>query len=474
MTKLKPSIFLLLAFAIFQGCSFQPEYERPCVEIPEAWRDQQNFASTECNLNWWEDFDDPILVALIEEALDSNKDLKVAAARVLEYFGRLDVAKSAFFPQINGQTIDFRNQVSGDINFLPPGFPRIFSEFQLLFNASYEVDLWGSVRSSNDAALASLFSQIEARRTAVLTIVTSVANTYILMRQYDLQLEISKNTVKSFLESYEIAKLRFEGGLTSELEVKQSESEVEAARAQVIQFEVLIAEQENLLSILIGHPPQAMARGPDFDHLNSSPFVPEGFPADLLEQRPDIRQAEYVLMATNANIGVARAQLFPQIVLNGQIGFQSLALERLFLNRAETWLLGATVNQTIFDGGNILGQIEIADAQKLEAFYTYQQTVLTAFKEVNNALIANKKAKELVLVQKRRVKVLQDYLKLAFLQYDNGETEYLNVLDAQRNLFSAQLDYAAAQSDVFMTIIAIYKALGGGWVVEADYDILLN
>lgn len=473
MKKCNQLIFLF-ALLLFQSCTLQPDYERPCIELPEEWRWQTNTDSTDCNMRWWEDFQDPALNALIAEALASNKEIKLAAARVIEYFGRLGLAQSAFLPQVNAQTIDFRNQVSRDINFLPLNFPRIFSEFQLLFNASYEVDLWGSVQSASDAALALLFSQVEARRTAVLTLVSAVANTYMLLRQYDDQLEISQNTVKSFYESYLLAKLRFEGGLTSELEVKQSESEVDAAKVQVLQFELLIAEQENLLSILIGHPPQAIVRGPKLAQLNAYPYIPEGIPSEILDQRPDIQQAEYDLIAANANVGVARALLFPQINLVGQVGFQSLALQRLITRNAETWQIGGNINQIIFDGGNALGQIEIADGQMLEAYYAYQQVVLTAFKEVNNALIAHQKAKELVVVQKHRVGVLQDYLKLAYLQYDNGETDYLNVLDAQRNLFSAQLDYAEAQSDVFMTVIAIYKALGGGWVIEADCGIILD
>lgn len=465
---MKKSLLILLLTVFLQGCTLHPDYTRPCVEVPPNWKESANETSAYANYDWWQQFGDPILDELILEALANNNDLKVAMCRVCEFIGRLQVVQSKMYPQINALGSGVRQEIPVDVTALPPGVPRIFNQFDLIFSASYEVDLWGKIYSATEAAEASLFAEVEARRTVVLTLVSSVASTYILMRQYDMQLDISNQTYDSRVASYNLAKARYQGGLTSELEVKQAQAEMETAAAQVLQFEILIAQQENLLSVLIGTYPQCLDRGMRLDQLILPVDVPAGLPSELLEQRPDIIQAEFNLISANAIIGVARAQFFPSISLTGNYGWESLTLGHLFTKPAEMWNYGISIAQPLFTGGNLTGQLRIAEAQKCEAYYQYFQTVLIAFKEVEDALIAHRNSKELEIVGTYRVKALRDALNLANLQYNNGQTDYLNVLDVQRNLFASQLDLAVEQSNVYLSLIDLYKALGGGWVIEAD------
>lgn len=457
-------IFLLL----LTGCTLSPRYERPPVEIPNNWRSLYNESTSNTNYTWWEQFGDPVLIELVDEALENNNDLKTAMCRVCEFIGRLEVVQSKMFPQINAFASGVRKEIPADVTALPPGVPRVFNQYDLIFSASYELDLWGKIYSATEAARAELMAQVNARRTVVVTLVSSVASTYILMRQYDMQLDISRQTLVSREEAYKIARARYLGGLTSELEVRQAEAERQTAAAQVLNFETLVAEQENLLSVLIGRPPQCMDRGMRVNEMFVPFNLPAGIPSEILDQRPDIMQAEDNLIAANASIGVARANFFPSITLTGQYGGESLVIGHLFSNPAKMWNYGIAIAQPLFTGGFLTGQLKIAEAIKCEAYYQYFQTVLNAFREVEDALIAHENFKKLDIVTKERVNALKEALHLANLQYNNGQTDYLNVLDAQRNLFAAQLDYAQALSNTLLSLIEIYRSLGGGWVVEAD------
>lgn len=459
----------LLIFAM-QSCTLHHSYQRPAIDIPCAWRIVDNELTTEINLRWWEEFNDPVLNCYIYEALYYNWDLKTAIARVREYYDQLRIVSSELFPQITGSGQIYRNELSvaaGQV-FPGSGLSRINNFYALAFNASYELDVWGRVRSATEAALADYFAQIENRRTVVLTLVTSVASAYFLLSQYDKQLAIAMQTLESRIKSYELAVVRFEEGLTSELEVKQAASEVETARTQVKQLEISVPQQENLLSILIGRNPQPLERGLKLDEFKMPPQVPEGLPSDILDQRPDIRKAEQNMVAANARTGEARALLFPQISLTGNYGNESITLKDLFTGPARTWQYGASFMQTLFDAGKTLARIDQTKTLLYEVYTQYHLAIQNAFREVDDALIAHKKTIELVEVQKQRVKVLREYLELATLQYQNGQTDYLNVLDAERNLFNAQLDFAQAQSDSFISVVNLYKALGGGWVLDAD------
>lgn len=486
------SISFLLFFCLFfssQSCTLYPRYERPCMEMPEHWRIMSDETSTIINVRWWEQLNDPVLNDLIQEALESNNDLRTAAARIEQFRAQLGIVSSQFYPQIYGQGELSRQRISQTLGqsktnksketvpageggaFLPDldvSLPTYFYDYRTVLTAAYEFDLWGKIRSAAEASYADLWGTINARRSLILSIVSSVAATYILLRQYDLQLHISLQTLHSREESFRLAKLRFEEGLTSALEVAQSASERDEARIQVIQYQNFIPHQENLISVLIGHPPRAICRGKSLAEFQLPPEIPAGLPSGLLEQRPDILQAEDALLAANFRIGEARALYFPNLTLTGFYGYQSGELKELFTDPSRSWQWMLSLLQPIFTGWRITSQVEFAKAKKQEALYQYLQVILNALKEVNDALISHHNAKQTVAAEKERVKDLKEYLHLATLQYENGLVDYLNVLDAERRLFDAQLDLAREEANIFITLVSIYKALGGGWVIDAE------
>ena len=502
---LKFHVIFLLLF-LFSSCTFYPRYERPCMEMPEHWRVVSDEEEPACNIRWWEQFNDPILDALIAEALESNNDLRLATARIAQYQAQVGIVSSQLYPQIYLQGNASRTRISqtlrdnqfsskssssssyasygggdaggaaapgiGPMGAFLPDFGKLFpifnNDYRSVFTAAYELDLWGKIRSATDASLAELLAQVDVRRAVILSVVSAVANSYINLRQYDWQLQISEQTLRSRNESYELAKVRFEEGLTSELEVAQSLAERDQAEIQLIQFQTLIPIQENLICTLIGHPPTTIIRGLKVDQWWLPPDVPTGLPIDLLEQRPDIAQAEQLMIAANFRIGEARALYFPDITLTGFIGYESGQLHHFISDPSKTWQWMANLLQPIFTGWRITSTVDLAKARKQEAVYNYLQVILVALREVDDALIAHANAKRAVIVQRERVKDLGVYLHLAKLQYENGLVDYLNVLDAERRLFDAQLDLANGEADVFSTLVDLYKALGGGWVVDAE------
>jgi multidrug efflux system outer membrane protein len=294
-----------------------------------------------------------------------------------------------------------------------------------------------------------------------------VANGYIALRDLDKQLGVAIQTAKSREESYKLFKLRFEGGVISELELNQVKSEYEQALATIPQIQKLIAYQENALSQLLGRNPGPINRGKSMDEL-VLPSVPAGLPSALLEKRPDIRQAEQTLIAANARIGVARAQYFPTISLTGLFGWASADLSELITGSAQVWSWGGTLTAPIFTGGRIKGQVKTAEAIQREALFGYQNTIKTAFREVDDALINQRRTREQMEAQQRQVDALREYARFARLRYENGLTSYIEVLDAERSLFSAELGYAQTQGVLFASLVNLYKTMGGGWVAEAD------
>jgi outer membrane protein, multidrug efflux system len=463
-------ISCILAILLFVGCTIPSGSPPPDVEIPESWRFLTNEGCTCVNINWWMQFQDPVLDNLIVEALDNNKDLMVAIARVYEFAGLLGIENARLFPEIDGEATALRQEISAAVTPVPPGKSRTSNFFSIFLSAFYEVDLWGKIRSANRAAWQDLLASVENRRVVVLTLVTSVAGSYVTLRQYDKQLEISKATLHARQEATNYAQVRYDQGETSEMEVKQALFEQENALVRIKQLEILIAQQEDLISVLLGRSPGDIVRGSTLESFVLPPCVPAGLPSELLNQRPDILQAQHFVEAADARVSVAKTLYFPDITLTGNYGNESLHLRDLLTGRALTWQYAANVFEPIFTAGRIASQIEVAKAIELEALHTYEQTVLTAFQEVDDALIAHQVTLELLQIQFRRVEVLQDYLSLAKMRYSEGENDYLTVLDAERNLFAAQLDLAQTQSNTIVTLINIYKALGGGWIVAADYN----
>ncbi len=469
MSKLTRSGILSLALFSLSACTaVGPDYVRPTVDSPEAWRVDYAAAAEVANTRWWEQFGDPALNQLIDTALRENKDVRIAAARVEEFAARLDIARSGFYPQIgyNGQAS--RNQASREVfGGVPSGTGRSYNDYSAILNAGWEIDVWGRIRRATEASRADLLAQDENRRTVILSLVSAVASTYVTLRQLDRQLEVSQDTLATRTEALRLFEIKFKGGVISELELAQVKVEYEQAAAAIPPIERQIALTENALSVLLGHNPESMPRGKRIDALLLPP-VPAGAPSSLLENRPDIRAAEQNLVAANARIGVARAQYFPSISLTGLFGYVSEELDNLLQNSANVWSLGGGALGPIFTGGAITGQVRASEAVQRQALVGYLQTVQAAFREVDDALISVQKSREQLEAEGRRVQALRDYAHLAKLRYDEGYASYIEVLDAQRSLFDAELQYVSVRGDVYTSLVNTYKAMGGGWVMQAQ------
>ncbi len=452
---------------VLSSCSFSPKYERPNVDAPLCWRD--NLCTRDAvDIDWWKQFGDPILDDLIDQALENNQDLQVAIARVEQFQAQLSIARSKLYPQVDLNVSGSRQQVATEVTALPLGIQKVFNVFSYLFNVSYLIDFWGEVRSAVDSAYHQWLGSIEERRTAVLSLVSSVANTYIQLRSFDAQYEISKLTLKDRLWAQYLAQVRFELGLTSQMQVEQAISEVEVAAIRMEQFKNSIIEAENLLSTLIGEPSMAISRGKTLDDQILPYAVSKVAPIAILDQRPDIRAAEETLIAAGASIGVARAKFFPQVNVNGGIGADSLKFGQLFDRSSSVWQIGTGVLQEIFTGGSLINHVRLSEAEQKEALHHYLSTVLKAFEEVNDAMSAHKIDLRVIEEERIRVDALAKYLHLSLLRYNEGESDYLTYLDAERHLFNARLEYEEAKASCFFSYIKIYEAIGGSWVLSAD------
>jgi multidrug efflux system outer membrane protein len=462
------AILSLLIAVVLTGCAIGPDYKRPTIDTPAAWRVEEKEAQDKANTAWWHQFEDDVLNGLIDEALKQNNDLRIATSRVDEYVGRFWVGRSGLFPQIGAYGYATQDRASErGATPIPSTMKNPVENYQAGFSGSWEIDIWGKLRRATEASKADLLSTEEARQAVILSLVSAVANGYILLRDYDKQLEIATRTAKTREESYKLFKLRYEGGVISELELNQVKSEYEQALATIPQVEKQITFQENALSVLLGRNPGPIDRGKSIDEL-TLPAVPAGLPSDLLEKRPDVRQAEQALVAANARIGVAKAQFFPTISLTGLFGWASVELSNLFTGPAQVWSWGGAAVAPIFTGGSLMGQFWASEAIQQQTLFNYQSTVQTAFREVDDSLADQKRTREQLEAQKRQVDALKEYARIARLRYDNGYTSFIEVLDAERSLFSAELTYAQTQGILFSALVNLYKAMGGGWVVEAD------
>jgi multidrug efflux system outer membrane protein len=458
---------LAVAFAV-SGCMVGPDYRRPAVDIPQTWRFEEKETREVADTAWWEQFKDPVLNELIRIGLTENKDIKIAAARVEQFLGQFVTTRAALFPQVFAGATAGRDRVTERGPFpITPGTENPADNFQLFAGASWELDLWGKLRRATEAARADMLATEETRRGVILTLVASIANSYVNLRSLDKQLEISEKTAASRRNSYELFKLRFEGGIISELELSQIRSQYEEALANIPAVQKSIAQQEDALSILLGRNPGPIPRGKTIDEL-APPAVPAGLPSGLLERRPDIRGAEENLIAANARIGVAKALYFPTISLTGMFGWASTDLSDLFTGPAKTWNWAVPIAAPIFTAGAISGQVKTAEASTQEALVRYEQSIQNAFREVDDALIDRKRTTEQLEVQKKWLESLNVYARTARLRFDNGYTSYIEVLDAERSLFAVELQQAQTKGVLFQAMVNLFRSMGGGWVTVAD------
>ncbi|HYA43158.1 MAG TPA: efflux transporter outer membrane subunit [Syntrophobacteraceae bacterium] len=459
---------ILLVVALLAGCAVGPDYKRPAIDIPQNWRFEDKEAKDVANTAWWQQFNDPVLNELIQIALRENKDLKVAVARIGEFVGQYVTTRASLFPQFGvGASGGVQRITKTGLPALPPGTENTDDVWSVFVNGSWEIDIWGKIRRATEAARAGILSSEEGRRAVILSLVAAVASAYIDLRDADMEMEISIKTADAYRESLHIFELRFKEGFSSSIEVNMVKAEYERALAAIFFYEKTIPQLENALSILLGRNPGPIPRGRTLDGL-ALPDVPAGLPSGLLEQRPDIRGAEQDLIAANAQIGAAKALYYPAISLTAAFGYSSADLSKLFKSPAQAWSVAAPVIAPIFTAGAIRGQVKFAESRQQELVVRYQQAIQSAFREVDDALVDQKQTKPQLEALGRRTEALREYARLAQLRFDNGYTSYLEVLDANRSLFDAELNYAQTKATLFRSFVNLYKAMGGGWVTEAD------
>jgi multidrug efflux system outer membrane protein len=466
------SIAVLIAAGWITGCTLGPNYHRPDVQIPQNFRaptplpvpEAESFA----DLKWWEVFKDPDLQELVKTAIQQNYDLRDAVARVEAARANLGITRSNQFPQIGASGDVQLTRLSRDGSFaLPRSFVssqnRNWGEASLNL-LSFEVDLWGRLRRATEAARANLLSADENRKVVLTTLVSDVATQYFTVRELDYELEISKTTLTTRRDSLNLTIDRQTGGVGTDLDLRQAEQLVDTAAETIPTLQQQIEQTENQISLLLGeNPGEVMHHQGAFNEDVFPPDVPAGLPSALIERRPDIRAAEQNLVAANADIGVAKAAYFPQLSLSGLIGGQSTQLSSLFSGPHSAWSFVPQVTQPIFTAGRLRSNVRLAEAQRDSALVQYQKTIQTAFTEVSNALIAHQRVRESRVEQVALVRALEDRKQLAYARYIGGVDTQLNALDADRDLLQAQLDLRQIRLNELLSVVQLYKALGGGW-----------
>jgi multidrug efflux system outer membrane protein len=459
---------ILAITALLASCMVGPNYRRPEVDIPQSFLYEEKDARDTANTDWWKQFDDPVLDALIAEALANNRNVKIAAANIEQAAGVLMQTRAPLFPQIGYSGIAARERLSQlSATPLPVGVPNPQSSFQLLAGANWEIDLWGRIQRLTESAQANLFATVEARCGVILSLVASVATTYIQLISLDDQLEIANRNLVAYGETLNQFELKFKHGQVSSMTVEQARSQYETAAAAIPPIKSQIVQTENAICILLARNPGPIERGKPLSRL-SIPDVPTGLPSQLLERRPDIAQAEQNLIAANAQIGAAKALYFPTISLTGALGTSSSDLSNLFKGPARIWTYAGSFTGPIFTAGLIEGQVIQAEAQQKAALLFYENVIQSAFRDVENALSSHAQLIDQLQAQYRLVKAFREYARLARMLYDGGYTQYLTVLYAEAQLFPAELAYAQIQGSALASLVSIYQAMGGGWVGRAD------
>jgi len=460
----KTLITVAVASGQLAGCMVGPNYHRPAAQTPTAFRDLSEKsqvsaqAASYADVPWWQVFQDPQLQELIRTALKQNYDLQIATERINQARAQVAVTRSSLFPQVQANS-NFAGGREGH-------FQTKYNFLILTADAAFQLDFFGKLRRATEAARAELLATQDARQTVILTLVSDVASDYFALLELDLQLQITRETVKTQEDSVKLTTLRVEHGVATKLDVLQAQQTLDTANAQIPDLERQIAREENAISILLGNYPQSVSRGRPLVEQPLPPDVPPGLPSALLERRPDIREVEQILVAANAEIGVAKAQFFPQISLTGSGGGafgRSSGFSSLMSSQLGIWSYGANVSQPIFTGGALKGNLKSAQSQYQQALLAYRQTIQRAFGDVSDALIGYQKLHEVRVRQEDTVADLQESVRLSNLRYSGGTTTYLEVLDGQRALFAAELTLAQARGNEYQSLVQLYRSLGGGW-----------
>ena len=460
-----PALLLVLG-----GCAAGPDYERPELEVPEKYIQPVQQGESFANTPWWELFEDPQLQELIRIALEENQDLGIAAARVEEFRAVLGVTRADQFPTVDITATGA--QTEGSDNVFPgsvPGFGNDKVEnYRLSADVFWELDLFGRLRRSTEAARAQLLATEEAQRSITISLVASVASSYMLLRDLDAQLEIARRTESTRTDSLGIIQARFDKGTVPKLDVNQAEIELAVASAAVAAAERAVTQTENALAVLLGRNPGAIPRGLALEQQTLPPGIPSGLPSELLQRRPDVLASEAELAAQTARIGIAQAARWPSLSLTGALGFESDDLSTLTDSGSDFWSAGLGIVQPLFNAGRNRSRVEAEEARTEQALLAYEQTVQRAFREVEDALVAVRTYRAEHEARRRQVAAARSAATLSRARYDGGVTSYLEVLDTERSLFNAELTESQTLRLYINAIIELYKALGGGWNPESN------
>ncbi|MEJ2138001.1 MAG: efflux transporter outer membrane subunit [Gammaproteobacteria bacterium] len=452
------------ALLLLAGCMVGPDYQRPELDLPVEFQGTVQEGESIANLQWWELFQDPQLNELVQVALEQNRDLRVAIARVDEARARLGITRADQFPTLDGAASARRGNTAEQI---VPGV-GIQENYFLGLSAAYEVDLWGKFRRSTEAARADLLASEDNQRTVLITLVADVASAYLLLRDLDARVRIAADTLEARQKSTQLIQARFEKGTVPLLDVNQAQIQEALAAAQLASLQRQVFETENLLNVLLGRNPRPLVRGRELNAGIISPDVPAGLPANLLERRPDIRAAEQRLAAQTARIGVAKSLRIPSVSLTASGGLASNDLSDLLESDAKLWGVGIDILGPIFDAGKRRSQVEVELARTEQALNQYEQSILQALQEVEDALAGVRWYREERIARDFQVEAAQSASNLSWARYDGGVTSYLEVLDSDRSLFNAQLEASQVRRLQLTAIVRLYRALGGGWVTVAQ------
>jgi len=466
MLKIIIPLFVLM---ILVGCSVGPDYVRPPLELPDTlvtehdYTIEDSLAMALADTTWWELFSDPVLTDLIKTAIAENNDIKIAAARVDEFMGLYGVNQSDYYPKFDAGASGRVGELNAD------GQKFRANRFTLDLSAFWEIDIWGKIRRANEAALADLLGAEEVRRGVILTITSQLANAYFDLLSLDSQLEIANKTVESRRKTLDLFYQRLDKGDISQLEISQLESEYWFAKSQIPFLEKSVVQLENAISVLLGRNPGPIPRGKIITDL-VLPDIPESIPSQLLERRPDVLQAEQELVGANARIGVVKSLYYPSLSLTGLIGFSSNDIAKLFDPTSFVWNAGGSLLAPLFRAGEISNQVDAAEAVQRQAFFNYIKSVQTAFSDAQSALIERKKTEEIYFSDGKRLDALSTYFNLSNLRYSEGATSYLEVLDAERNLFNSELGYIQSRATLFKSVVGVFRSLAGGWLDKTAYE----
>lgn len=448
---------LIALCTLLTSCALSPDYVRPEAPTPGTWRTEVDAAASLADLRWWQQLGDPVLDDLVQTALRNNLDLQEANARIAQYLGLRQASEAGLMPRLEGVLSGGKTRVDGKLN----------PSYQAQLNISWELDLWGRIRQGVESGQAQLAASEAARRSTLLSLVASVASEYLALRGLDRQLEIARDTEADYAKGLRVFQLRHRYGTISRVELAQQESLYQGVKRELPRLESEIRQKENALSVLLGQAPAMIARGQALDDLRP-PAIPAVLPAELLERRPDIVEAEQNLKAAHADVAAARAEWLPRLTLGGMLGMASGDIGQLLAAGSESWSASSKLSGAIFDGGATAAKVDQQEASRQQALLRYRKKILTSLQEVEDALIKTRKGQEQLQALDRQVRSNQEYARLSKLKFDAGSVDYLQVRDANQALFDSRLAQARTRSTLLGDLVAVYKAMGGGWVVEAD------